>query len=257
MPFSPLIALYLALVGLVVGSYLNVVIHRLPLGLSTVTPRSRCPSCGQPVRARDNVPVVSYLLLRGRCRHCGLAISPRYPLIEAFTALLFVASYRTFGLSIDLLAALIFCAAMVALAAIDAEHFLLPDKITLPGVAVGLLLSPWVSWSGWLSALIGAAVGGGLLLALAHAWLRLRGEEGMGLGDVKMLAMMGAFLGWKGMLVALFSASLSGSIVGVVLLAVGRGGLKTRLPFGSFLAAGGLIALFVGPQLIRYYQGLL
>ncbi len=257
MPFSLLIAIYLALVGLIVGSYLNVVIHRLPLGISTVTPRSRCPGCGEVVRARDNIPVLSYILLRGRCRHCKAEISPRYPLIETLTALLFVACYWQFGLSVELLAGVLFCAAMVALAAIDAEHFLLPDKITLPGIAVGLLLSPWLEWSGWRSALIGALLGGGMLLALAAGWYWLRGEEGMGLGDVKMLAMLGAFLGWKGMLVALFFASVAGSVVGLAVIASGRGGMKSKLPFGTFLALGAVVALFVGPRITRYYLSLL
>ena len=257
MSFFLLIAIYVALIGLVVGSYLNVVIYRLPLEISTVTPRSRCPGCGEVVRARDNIPLLSYLLLRGKCRHCQAEISIRYPLIEALTALLFVACFWQFGLSVELLAGALFCAAMVALAAIDAEHFLLPDKITLPGIVVGLFLSPWLEWSGWRSALLGALLGGGLLLALAAAWYWLRGEEGMGLGDVKMLAMLGAFLGWKSMLVALFFASLAGSLVGLALIAGGRGDMKSKLPFGTFLALGAVVALFVGPRITGYYLSLL
>jgi len=256
-PLSLPIAIYVALLGLIIGSYLNVLIHRLPLGISTVTPRSRCPGCGEVVAARDNIPILSYLLLRGRCRHCKTEISARYPMIEALTALLFVACYWQFDVSVELLAGLFFCAAMVALAAIDAEHFLLPDKITLPGIALGLLLSRWLYWSGWRSALLGALLGGGLLWALAEGWYRLRGEEGMGLGDVKMLAMLGAFLGWKGMLVALFFASVSGSAVGLAMIAGGRGGMKSKLPFGSFLALGGVVSLFVGPAIVRYYSSLL
>jgi leader peptidase (prepilin peptidase)/N-methyltransferase len=252
-----LLGAYATLLGLVVGSYLNVVIYRLPRGISTVLPRSRCPACGTAVAALDNVPVLSYLLLLGRCRHCRAPISPRYPLIEAATGALFLGSYLRFGPTLDAVAGALFCALMIVLAAIDAEHLLLPDRITLPAIVLGLALSPFLTWSGLAAALVGAALGAGLLLALWGGWLLLRREEGMGLGDVKMLAGIGAFLGWKGMLVALFTAALAGSVVGVVLLGTGRGGLKTKLPFGTFLAAGGLVALFAGPTIAGSYAALL
>jgi leader peptidase (prepilin peptidase)/N-methyltransferase len=256
-PLGALVGLYATLLGLVVGSYLNVVIHRLPRGISTVLPRSRCPSCGAAVAARDNVPVLSYLVLRGRCRHCRAPISPRYPLVEAATGSLFLASYLQFGLTLAAAAGALYGSLLIALAMIDAEHLLLPDRITLPGIALGLGLSHWLPWSGLPAALLGAALGGAVLLGLWGGWLLLRGEEGMGLGDVKMLAMIGAFLGWRGMLVALFVAALAGSAVGLALLASGRGGLKTRLPFGTFLALGGLAGLFAGPALSRWYGALL
>lgn len=252
-----LLIVYAALFGLIVGSYLNVVIHRLPRGLSTVLPRSRCGHCGSRIRARDNVPVLSWLLLRGRCRNCGAVIAWRYPFIELLTALLFVACMMRFGPSAEAAVAALFGSLLIALAAIDAEHYILPDRITLPGIAVGLAVQPFLDWGGWLPALIGAALGAGILLALWGGWYLLRGEEGMGLGDVKMLAMVGAFLGWKGVLVTLFFGSLLGAVLGLTLIATGRGGMKSRLPFGTFLAAGAAIALFWGRSLAAAYLGLL
>jgi leader peptidase (prepilin peptidase)/N-methyltransferase len=245
------------LLGLVIGSYLNVVIHRLPRGLSTVTPRSSCPACGAPIRARDNVPLVSWLLLGGRCRACGAPISWRYPAIEAVTALLFVACAVRFGPTPAAAAAALFCALMVALAAIDAEHLILPDRLTLPGIAAGLLLAPWVAGLGFLDALFGALLGAGLLLALWGGWYLLRREEGMGLGDVKMLALIGAFLGVKGVLVALFFAALSGALAGLALMWRKGVGLKAKLPFGAFLALGGIVSLFAGRPLADWYLRLL
>ena len=252
-----LLDVYAVLLGLVVGSYLNVVIHRLPRGLSTVLPRSRCPSCGVPIRARDNLPVLSWLLLRGRCRNCGAFIAWRYPAVEALTALLFLAAVERFGFSLDAVAAMLFCALLVALAGIDAEHYLLPDRLTLPGIVLGLAVQPFVSWGSLVSAAIGAALGAAILLALWGGWLVLRGEEGLGLGDVKMLAMVGAFLGWKGTLVTLLFASVAGSVVGLALIALGRGGMKSRLPFGVFLAVGAGFALFWGQPLADAYLRLL
>jgi leader peptidase (prepilin peptidase)/N-methyltransferase len=259
-----LLGVYAALVGLVVGSYLNVVVYRLPRGLSTVRPRSRCPGCGTPIRVRDNVPVLSWLLLGGRCRDCKTAISWRYPAIEATVGLLFAGCALRFGLSVAALAGAVFAALCVALAAIDAEHMILPDRLTLPGIAVGLALQAWRTAPDWQAGLwegaVGALLGGGLLLGVIALWWLVRREEGMGLGDVKMLALVGAFLGWKGVLVTLFFASLSGAVVGLTLILVARlrggdrgAGLKTRLPFGTFLALGGLLALFAGAPLADAY----
>jgi leader peptidase (prepilin peptidase) / N-methyltransferase len=248
---------YAAVVGLVVGSYLNVVIYRLPRGLSTVVPRSSCPACGAPIQARDNLPLVSFALLGGRCRACAAPISWRYPLVEAATALLFVACLERFGASLAGLAAALFCCLMIALGLIDLEHLLLPDRITLPGIVAGLALSSWLPWSGLRSAVAGALLGAAVLLAIWAAWYLLRREEGMGLGDVKMLALIGAFLGWQETLVALFFASFAGALTGAALLLRGDVGLKSKLPFGSFLALGGITALFVGRQLVDWYAGLL
>jgi leader peptidase (prepilin peptidase)/N-methyltransferase len=256
-----LFACYATILGLIVGSYLNVVIYRLPLGISTVLPRSRCPACGAPIRAWDNVPVISFLLLRGRCRACGARISPRYPLIEGATGLLFLGSLLRFGISWAAVAGALFCALMVALAMIDLDHMILPDVLTLPGIAVGILLQPLVAWA-WPGAgpwralaggVLGAAAGAGILLAVWGGWYLLRHEEGMGLGDVKMLAAIGAFLGWRGVLVSLFFGALSGAVVGLGVMAWRGGDLKSKLPFGTFLALGGLIALFAGERIVAAY----
>jgi leader peptidase (prepilin peptidase)/N-methyltransferase len=252
-----LIAVYVAVLGLIIGSYLNVVIHRLPRGVSTVWPRSSCTSCGAAIRAWDNLPVVSYLLLRGRCRQCGARISWRYPAIEAATSLLFVLCFERFGLRPAALAAAFFCSLMVILAAIDIEHMLLPDRITLPGIVLGIALQLWVPWAGLGGAILGAVLGAGILLAISGAWYLLRGEEGMGLGDVKMLAMVGAFLGWKGVVVTLFVSTLTGAALGLVLARKSSAGLKAKLPFGAFLALGALVALFAGVPLVDAYLGLL
>jgi len=252
-----LIALYVAVFGLIVGSYLNVVVYRLPLGLSTVYPRSRCPGCGSLIRARDNVPVLSFLLLRGRCRNCGTPISWRYPLVEATTSALFVACLLRFGLVPQTLVAITFACLMLALALIDYDHMILPDRLTLPGVAVGLATQLVAPLAGLLPAVLGALIGAGILLAVWGLWWVVRREEGMGLGDVKMLALVGAFLGWKGVLVTLFFGALSGSVVGLALMRRGSVDMRSKLPFGVFLALGGIVALFFGDALIAWYAGLL
>jgi leader peptidase (prepilin peptidase)/N-methyltransferase len=260
-----LLGLYAAVLGLIVGSYLNVLIYRLPLGISTVTPRSRCPRCGTPIRAVDNVPVVSFLVLGGRCRHCGARISWRYPAIEAAASLLFLACFLRFGISPQSPVAALFCALMLALAMIDYDHMILPDKLTYSGIVLGILLQPFVPWTAlwegpWgamAGGALGALLGSGVLLAVWVIWYLLRHEEGMGLGDAKMLAAIGAFLGWKGVLVSLFFAALSGAVVGLGLMAFRGTDLKTKLPFGIFLALGGLIALFAGETLVRAYAQLL
>ncbi len=250
--------IYAGLIGLLVGSYLNVVIYRLPRRLSTVLPRSRCPACGTPIRPYDNIPVFAFLWLRGRCRTCGVRIGWRYPAIEALTGALFVLCALRFGLSLDALVAAVFCAAMIVLAGIDVEHFLLPDRITLPGIAIGIAAQPWLGdGPGLLSAAIGAAAGAALLTLVWGLWYVVRREHGMGFGDVKMLAMIGAFLGLRSMGVALFVAVLSGAATGLVLLLAGRFGFRSKLPFGFFLALGALVGLFFGDAISTAYLGLM
>ncbi|MCB1008161.1 MAG: prepilin peptidase [Acidobacteria bacterium] len=254
-PFWFLVA-WSGLVGLVVGSYLNVVVHRLPEGESTVTPRSRCPRCGAPIRARDNLPVLSWLLLKGRCRDCGEPISIRYPLLEATTGALFAGAVARYGFALAALAAALLSALLVVLAAIDLDHFWLPDKITLPGIALGLVAQLLLPAGSLARGLQGALVGAGVLLLLAGLWELVRGVEGMGLGDVKMLAMIGAFLGGTGVVVTLVVSTLLGSLAGLALLARGRGGMDAKLPFGVFLSAGGIFSLFAGEAVARAYLGL-
>ena len=245
------------LIGLVVGSYLNVVVYRLPRGLSTVSPSSCCPHCGQLVRAFDNIPVLSYLLLAGRCRSCKGRISPRYPLVEVATAALFVGCALTFQGPIRAAVAALFCSLIMALALIDLEHLLLPDKLTLPGIIVGLALQPWIDGVTLLDAVLGTLAGAGSLILLINFWYWWREEEGMGLGDVNLLAMIGAFLGWQGVIVALFGGALAGALVGLGLMTVRKLDLTSKLPFGTFLALGALVALFSRGRLVASYLSLL
>ena len=200
----------------------------------------------------ENVPVLGYVLLGGRCRTCRVALSLMYPIVEAGTALLFVLQYWQLGWQPLLAVRLLFVAAMIVLFAIDIQHRILPNIITLPGVAVGVAAS-FLFEPGWLASLIGVAAGGGALWAVGEAYFRIRGEEGMGMGDVKMLAMIGAFLGWQLMLVTLLIASLTGSVFGGAMILLNRGSMKYALPLGSFLAAGALIATHVGQPLLEWY----
>jgi leader peptidase (prepilin peptidase)/N-methyltransferase len=245
------------LFGLVVGSFVNVLVHRLPRGESVVSPPSHCPSCGAQIRARDNVPVVSWLLLRGRCRDCRAPIAARYPMLELANGILWTLVYLRAREGAELFGGVFFASACLALAAIDAEFQILPDKITLSGIAVGILLAFFSRSRTPVSALVGAAVGGGGLYLIAFLYEKIAGQEGMGLGDVKMLAMIGAFLGASGVLVSVLLASLAGSLVGVGAIALGRGDRRMRLPFGVFLAAGGVAAFFFGDALLARYRALL
>jgi leader peptidase (prepilin peptidase) / N-methyltransferase len=245
----------LAVVGLVVGSFLNVCIHRLPLGQSLNSPPSRCPHCDDRLRWFDNIPVVSYAILGGRCRKCRARISIRYPIVELVTMGLFLLHGAVFGWTALLIPRLLFACAMVVLFAIDLEHQLLPNAITLPGIVVGLIASS-VLPPGIIDALIGVIVGGGVLWLIGEAYFRYSGHEGMGGGDVKMLAMIGAFLGWKLVLVTLVLSSVVGSSIGVIVIAVRKGGMKYALPYGTFLALGALVASLAGDAIVNWYVGL-
>jgi len=240
------------LLGLLVGSFLNVCIHRLPRGESLVRPASRCAACLRPLAWYENVPVVSWLVLGGRCRTCRAPVSKVYPLVELATAAVFAGAAAVYGLTWLLLVRLLFAAALIVLFVIDLRYRILPDAITLPGIAVGFAAS-WFLPPGWLSSLIGACTGGGVLLAIAEAYSRVRGHEGLGMGDVKMLAMIGAFLGWRLAMLTLVVASFTGSIVGVALIASGRGSMQAALPFGTFLALGAIVAAVAGEPILAWY----
>ena len=247
-------AIVVGLLGLAVGSFLNVCIWRIPRKESLNWPASHCTACSRSLAWYENVPVFSWLVLRGRCRTCGEPIGVMYPAVEFVTGAVFVAGYAIYGLTPMLAARLLFACAMIVLFAIDFRHYILPNVITLPGIAIGLALSFVLPEPGWRDALIGLAAGGGLLFAIAESYYRLRGVEGLGMGDIKMLSMIGAFLGWKLMLVTLVLASFAGSIVGVAMMARGRG-TKYALPFGTFLAVGALVAAVVGDALLDWYLG--
>ena len=244
-----------AFVGLCIGSFLNVVIHRLPRGASVVAPPSRCPNCGYLLRWYDNVPVLSWVFLRGRCRKCGTPISIRYPIVEVLTMLVFLLHLWVFGWSVLMAVRVVFATALVALFAIDLEHHLLPDRITLPGIVVGLIVSLAVP-PGIVDSILGTLLGGGVLWAIGEAYYRYSGQQGMGGGDVKMLAMVGAFLGWKLVLVTLVLSSVAGSLIGVLVIALKRGDMKHALPYGTFLALGALASSIVGDRIIAWYLGM-
>lgn len=245
-----LILIAVGLHGLVLGSFLNVVIHRLPREMSLVRPRSHCPSCGITVPWFDNVPVLAYLLLAGRCRGCRVRIPVRYPLVELAAAGLLLAVVLRFGYTPLALHAAVFALLLLPLAVIDLEHHLLPDWLTLPGLAVGLIGSVAGGLAMPLDAVIGAALGAAIPYTVIVLYRWWRGVEGMGLGDVKLLAMVGAFLGWRGMLLTLALGSTAGAVVGIGLVIAGRGRGDTELPFGTFLVLGALASLFWGWRLM-------
>ncbi len=254
-PFREGISLVL---GLVVGSFANVCIHRLPDGASVVSPPSRCPACSARIRPWDNIPVLSYLLLLGRCRSCRARISPRYPLIEIANGLLYGALASAFGPSWRTLVLMAFVTALLVLIWIDLDHHLLPNVITLPGILVGLAASFLPGSQVTPLGAAGAAAFGYLaFFAVATAYRRLRGVEGLGQGDWKLAAMLGAFLGWEPLLLTIFLAALSGTLVGLGLMLVRGRTLRHALPLGTFLGLAAIAVLFAGEPLLRWYRGLL
>ena len=242
----------LLLFGLAVGSFLNVCITRLPADESVVTPGSRCRSCRTPIRWFDNIPAVSYVMLAGQCRQCRSPIGVRYPMVEIATALAFGLQAFVHWPDLPLIfARLVLTALLVVLFSTDLETRRLPNLLTIPGTVVGLALSLALP-PGFAASVAGVALGGGVLLLLRWIWLRATGVDGMGLGDVKMLAMIGAFLGWQQVIVVLFLASISGAVAGILLVASGRS-MQSSLPFGTFLAIAAFIAALVGDDLFAWY----
>ncbi len=278
----PLVGYLLAgILGALIGSFLNVVIHRVPLEESIVFPHSRCPSCGAMIAFYDNIPILSYLVLGAKCRNCKTHISIRYPAVELLTAALFVAVAWHDGMSVALPFDLVFVAAMLALVFIDAEHMILPNVITYPGIVFAvvarlaipfltrtphfddlpsLINGPFEGMPIWVASLggaaIGALLGGGSLWLMGWLWEKLRGVEAMGLGDVKMMFMVGAYLGWRLTILTIFIGVLSGSIIGVLLMARQRErNMQMLLPFGIFLGIGAVVSLLIGTQLVQWYLG--
>lgn len=273
-----LIAVSIFLFGLIIGSFLNVCIVRIPAGKSIVLPASACPKCGAAIRSYDNIPVISYMLLAGKCRKCRTKISAMYPAVELLTGLLFFACYEAFGLTAEALKWAIFSAIMVVLVFTDLRERVLPDVVNYTGLGLGLVLSlltkPIDGTAAWLAnrmfdfpppapvvsladALIGAAIGSGLLWLVSEAYFRLRGREGMGLGDVKMMLMAGAFLGAKRTLLTIFTGSVLGSVLGLVFILVRRKDSEYELPFGTFLGLAAVLVVFFGTPVINWYQSLL
>jgi leader peptidase (prepilin peptidase)/N-methyltransferase len=261
-----LFALYAFALGAIIGSFLNVVIHRYPREESIVFPASRCPSCGNRIRPWDNVPIVSWMLLLGRCRSCRGPIALRYPLVELANGLLWLAAWLHLGLSPAALLLAVLASITLVLIFIDAEIQILPDVLDLPGIALGLILGALhaglqapqlVLASSLIDSALGAAFGAGLLLAVGLAYRLARKVEGMGLGDVKMMAMIGATCGWAAVLPIVFLASVSGAIIGVGIAMRSRKGLQFALPFGVFLGLAFLSVIFFGRELEEWYFGLL
>ena len=277
MPFFA--ALYTFL-GLIAGSFLNVCIHRIPRGESIVRPGSRCPQCKKPVRPYDNIPLVSYLVLRGKCRDCKSPISFRYPLVEILTALAFWSCHHAWGFSSPTFVNTLFLSLLIILVFVDYDRQVLPDAITRPGILAGILLSPFQAEMlfrdafsygialglpsidpetvlPWVGSLLGALVGGGILWLTGYAYQLVRKKKGLGLGDVKMMAMVGAFLGWRMALLTIFVGSLLGSVIGIFLMRFRGATLQTKLPFGTFLGSGAAFAVFFGGRFLLWLERLL
>ena len=247
-----LLTVFVGFAGLCIGSFLNVCIHRLPLRQSVVSPGSRCPGCGYELTWRDNIPILSYAMLGGRCRSCRAPISIRYPIVEALTAAIVLWHFLVFGPTLLFLVRAAFGCALIALFAIDLEHQILPDRITLPGIVIGLACSLFLP-PGPLLSLGGILAGGGVLWAIAEGWYRLRKVDAMGFGDVKMLAMVGAFLGLRLVLFTFVLSTMLGGIVGIALLATRRANMATAVPFGTMLAVAALVASLYGDSILTWY----
>ncbi len=245
------------LLGALIGSFLNVCIYRLPRHESIAWPGSHCPACSHPIAWYDNIPFVSYLVLRGRCRHCAVRIPWRYPVVEALNALGYVGLLWFFGATWSAVAYGMLYSALLVVAGTDLSHKVIPDVITFPGIVVGLLSAATILPLGLVNGLIGLLVGGGILWLLAWASPFLFGKEGMGGGDIKLLAMIGAFLGWKPALMTIMVGSFLGSLVGITLIAARVIKREDYIPFGPFLVCGALVALFFGQSILDWYQGLL
>jgi leader peptidase (prepilin peptidase) / N-methyltransferase len=269
------IAVFSFLFGIVIGSFLNVCIHRLPRGESVVAPRSHCPNCQRQIAGYDNIPLVSYLLLGGKCRYCRVRISPIYFYVELATGLLFVLCYYRLGPTLEFVREAIFGSLLIVLVMTDWQERILPDRINFPGMAIGLLFSllapvgdgsgSWLAYrlglglptqaASLLDGLLGALVGGGLLYVLGEFYFRVRHKEGMGLGDVKMMAMVGCFLGPKLTLLTILLASLSGSVLGVLMIVALHKRADFELPFGSFLGLSAFFASLWGWPILNWYRG--
>lgn len=254
---SSLINTFVFILGLCIGSFLNVCIYRLPASKSIVHPRSTCPHCDRLIPFYDNIPVLSYVLLRARCRQCGSFISLRYPSVELLTGLFAFITVLKFGLTVTSLVYFIFIAVLLVVTFIDIDHRIIPNVITLPGIFIFFAAGLFVPQIHWKDALLGILVGGGSLYLVAQAYYLLKKVDGMGGGDVKLLAMIGAMVGWQGVLFTIFFASLSGTLAGLGVMIQKRSGMRQKIPFGPFLAIGAICYLFFGEPIISWYFGLL
>ena len=252
-----LIEMFIFLMGLCIGSFLNVCIYRLPESKSIVHPRSMCPNCDTLIPFYDNIPLFSYLWLKGQCRRCKVKISMRYPMVELLGGLVALGTYLRFGLTIETLIYYVFIAALLVVTFIDLDHRIIPDVITLPGIPICFAASFALPDITYKDALLGILIGGGSLFLVAWVYTLLTKKEGMGGGDIKLLAMMGAIVGWKGVLFTIFIASLVGTLAGFAVMLQSRKGMKLAVPFGPFLSIGSITYIFFGTELVTWYLNLL
>ena len=238
--------------GAAIGSFLNVCIFRLPAKTSLVKPNSRCPHCHHPIRFYDNIPIISFFLLQGRCRDCDTPISWRYPLVELITAVLALLLFIKFGLSLKFLAFFLFTAVLIIITFIDLDHQIIPDILTLPGIPVFFLVAVFMAEVPWLDALLGVLIGGGILFVIALVYELISKREGMGGGDIKLLAMIGGFLGWKSLIFILLFSSFAGAIVGIAAMIIKKQDMKYAVPFGPFLSAAVIAYIFWGEKFTRF-----
>ena len=240
--------------GMCIGSFLNVCIYRLPSSMSIINPsRSFCPQCNSAIQFYDNIPVFSYLWLKGRCRNCKASISLRYPLVELMTGILAIAILFMFGLTLEGFVYFIFISSLLVITFIDIDHKIIPDIISLPGIPIGLAASFVLPDITFKSSLIGLLVGGGSLLLVAWTYSFITHKEGMGGGDIKLLGMIGTFIGWKGVIFTIFAASLAGTLVGIIVMLLKGKNLKFAIPFGPFLSIGAMSYVFFGEKVIFWY----
>lgn len=232
--------------GAVVGSFLNVCILRIPAKESIVTPLSRCPHCHHPIRFFDNIPIISFAILRAKCRDCGEKISWRYPLVELVTGLLTLLLFIKFGLSLNFLVFFIFTAVLIVISFIDFDHQIIPDILSIPGIPIFFLSAVFIVKISWHEALIGLLIGGGMLFLIAFVYEMITKREGMGGGDIKLLAMIGAFLGWKSLIFVLLFSSFTGALIGLIVMAVKKKDTKYAVPFGPFLSIAAVVYIFWG-----------
>ena len=248
-----MILTFIFIFGAIVGSFLNVCIYRLPKRESIVSPSSQCIHCGEPIKFYDNIPIVSYILLGGKCRRCKKHISVRYPVVEGLSGLLCLALFIKYGLSLEFSLFFLFAASLLIITFIDIDYQLIPDIISIPGIFFGIGASFLIPLMSWVESLFGILIGGGFLFIVAIGYKWLTGRDGMGGGDIKLLAMAGAWLGWKAVPFILFSSSLIGALIGGIGLVINKKGLKYKIPFGPFLSLASIMYIFFGPELIHWY----
>lgn len=255
--YNYLVEIIVFVFGLCIGSFMNVCIYRVPVSKSIVHPGSMCPKCGNVIRFYDNIPVLSYLWLKGRCRNCNESISIRYPLVEIISGLFSLCVFLIFGLSLEGIIYYVFISTLLVITFIDIDHQIIPDTISIPGIPAGFIASFVLPSLTYLDSLLGILAGGVSLFLVSWIYELIKGKSGMGGGDIKLLAMIGAFIGWKGVLFTIFISSAVGTLTGIIIMLRTQKGLKLAVPFGPFLSIGAVIYIFFGPQLIYWYLNLL